>query len=130
MARGGISFDGIGAHYTTFKLKTADTIVEADEGKAVTVTANDEAGYGSSGDVLLGIIGKVEGDGYGTIQDDGYVSVEYASCAELPQLNKPVVVNGAGLVSQSTAAIVGRTNSIVSVEALATANHKVIVLLG
>lgn len=129
MTRGGIAFDGIGAHYTTYKLKTSDTFVEADEGKAVTATANEEAGYGSSGDVFLGIVERVEGDGYGSIQDAGYVTVEYASCAYLPQLQKPVVVNGAGLVSQATAAIVGRSNMIVSVEPLVTANHKLVVLL-
>ena len=130
MARGGISFDGIGAHYTTYALATADTIVEANEGKAVTITANGEAGYGDSGNVLLGAINKVDGDGYGSIQDAGYMELEYASCTALPALGAPVVVNGAGLVSQSTTAIVGRGNSIVSVEPLAMANHTVIVLLG
>jgi hypothetical protein len=130
LSRGGVLFDGIGAHYTTFKLKTSDTIVEADQGKAVTPTANGEVGYGSSGGVFLGILERVEGDGYGSVQDGGYCEVEYASCALLPQLGKPVVVNGAGLVSQATTAIVGRSNCIVSVESLATANHKVVVLLG
>jgi len=130
LARGGISFDGIGAHYTTYALATADTIVEANEGKAVTITDNGEAGYGDAGDVLLGAISKVDGDGYGSIQDAGYMELEYASCTALPALGAPVVVNGAGLVSQSTTAIVGRGNSIVSVEPLAMANHTVIVLLG
>ncbi len=127
MARGGISFEGIGAHYTTYKLKAADNITESDEGKAMTVTANDEAGYGSSGDVFLGIVAKVEGDGYGSIQDAGYVEVGYVSAVYPPQLQAAVVVNGAGLVSQSGAAVNGRGNSIVSVD---TTNHKVIVLLG
>ena len=130
MTRGGVLFDGIGAHYTTFKLKVADTIVEADQGKAVTPTATDEVGYGSSGDIFLGILERVEGDGYGSIQDDGYCTAEYASCSYLPQVGKPVIVNGAGLVSQATTAIVGRSNCIVSVESLTTANHKLVTLLG
>jgi len=127
LARGGILFDGIGAHYTTYKLKAADTIVVADEGKAVTVTGNGEAGYGSSGNVFLGVIARVEGDGYGSIQDAGYVEVGYVSAAYPPQLQAAVVVNGAGLVSQAGAAVNGRGNSIVSVD---TTNQKVIVLLG
>jgi len=127
LARGGVDFEGIGAHYTTYALKTSDNFTQSDEGKAVTITGNGEAGYGNSGDVFLGIVSRVEADSYGSIQDAGYVEVGYVSAAYPPQLQAAVVVNGAGLVSQSGAAVNGRGNSIVSVD---TTNQKVIVLLG
>jgi hypothetical protein len=127
MSRGGVDFTDIHAEYTTYKLNTADAIVEADEGKAVTNTGNGEAGYGTLGDPLLGVLSRVEADGYGSVQDEGYVTVTYASAAIPPAVGKPVVVNGAGLVSQATAAIVGRSNCIVSVD---TTNSQVVVLLG
>lgn len=127
MTRGGVSFEGIHAQYTTYKLKAADSITQDDEGKAVTLTGNGEVGYGNAGDPLLGVLERVEADDYASVQDEGYVTVEYASAAAAPQVGKPVVVNGAGLVSQATEAIVGRSNTIVSVD---TTNRKVVVLLG
>lgn len=127
MSRGGISFEGIHAQYTTYALKASDNITQDDEGKAITVTGNGEVGYGSAGDPLLGILSRVEADNFGSVQDEGYITVEYASAAAAPEVGKPVVVNGAGLVSQATAAIVGRSNTIVSVD---TTNRQVVVLLG
>lgn len=127
MARGGVSFDGIGAHYTTFKLKATDALTQSDEEKAVTITGNGEAGLGSSGDVFLGVLTRVEADNYGSIQDAGYVEVGYTSGQAAPALKSCVVVTGAGLVSQTSAALAGRQNMVVSQD---TTNRKVVVLLG
>jgi hypothetical protein len=127
LARGGVDFEGIGAHFSTYALKTSDSFTRSDEGKAVTITGNKEAGYGSAGDVFIGVVARVEGDGCGSIQDGGYVEVGYVSAAYPPQLQKAVVVNGAGLVSQSASAVNGKGNSIVSVD---VTKQKVIVLLG
>lgn len=125
MTRGGISFDGIGEHYTTYLLKSADNFTQDDEGKAVTITGNGEVGYGSAGDVLIGALLRVEADGVGSVQDRGYIEVGYVSAA--PALKSCVVVNGSGLVSQAPADFVGKGNTVVSVD---TTNQKVVVLLG
>lgn len=124
--RGGVSFEGIGAKYATYKLKTADNFTQDDEGKAVTVTGNGEVGYGNAGDVFLGTLLRVEADGIGSVQYAGYCEVGYPS-GQQPALGAAVVVNGNGLVSQAPADFAGKGNTVVSVD---TTNQKVVVLLG
>jgi hypothetical protein len=127
MGRGGISFEGIGAQYTTYKLKATDNFTQDDEGKAVTITGSQEVGYGNEGNPLLGVVLRVEADGYGSIQDAGYAEVEYASGQSAPALGSAVVVTGDGLVSQAASTYSGRMNIVVSQD---TTNRKVFVLLG
>lgn len=126
MARGGVSFEGIKFHNTTYRLKTADTLTAADVGKALTVTATQEAGLGSAGDVLLGRLEIVGVDGLGSIQDGGYAQFDYPS-GQAPALKSCVVVNGAGLVSQAGAGFVGKGNIVVELD---TTNRKCFVFLG
>jgi hypothetical protein len=68
----------------------------AEEGDAVTMTAHGTAGRGSTGNPLLGMLQKTEGDQRGTVVHEGVVTVRAATtiAAGLQTLN----VNGAGAV--------------------------------
>lgn len=98
--RGGVSFKGIGVQTATVKLKTG--IVAADEGKAVTLTADSEVGIGTTGDVLVGKLIKVEGDGFGTIECKGFLQVPYKT-GVVPTVGAEVVVDGEGHVKDVAA---------------------------
>ncbi len=110
MARGGVEFEGIGAAYATFKaadaIKTAVTAsgVGYIEGKAVTITGNDEVGFGANGAPLLGKALKYEGDGYLSVQYKGYTVLPGVS-GSLPTAGNFLVVDGAGAVKASTGAV-------------------------
>lgn len=111
MARGGISFLGIGAQNVTVKANddvkaivaagTADDAV----GLAVTVTGNEEAGLGVAGDPLFGQIVHYEGDGHMTVQYAGFAEFNGVS-GSLPTAGTDfvVVVDGEGAVMASTGA--------------------------
>lgn len=107
MARG-LGFSGINAHYTSFKLSSATKAIAvasgaaAVEGKAVTITGNQEVGFGSNGNEFFGIIEKYEDDGYVTVQDQGYREDVPAVSGSVPTYGKrTLVVNGAGEVKSS-----------------------------
>lgn len=99
--RGGVSFRGVGVKTATVKL--AAGIVVADEGKAVTFTANDTVGLGAANGIFAGKLIKVEGDGYGTIEYGGFIEVPYLGGATPvpPTVGKQVVVDGAGNVKNA-----------------------------
>ena len=132
MARGGLSFEGIGAQYATYEaddtLKTSITAsgVSFVEGKAVVLTDNKKVGMGSNGGQLHGKALKYEGDGMLGVQFRGYAYFPQVSgSAPTPGTHRVAVVNGAGAVLASTGAV-GR-NEIVGVE---SSTEEVIVLLG
>ena len=93
-------------------------------GKAVTITAGAEAGYGSAGDKLLGKINQYEFDEYMTVQDAGYTVFEGVS-GSLPNPGDFVVVNGSGAVIPSTGAV-GPAKAI----AVDATTFEVMVLIG
>jgi hypothetical protein len=93
MARGGVSFRDPDVKSFTFKLATG--ITANDEGKAVAVADEQTAGLGNNGDMLLGKLSKVEGDGYGTVDIAGILYLSYAAAA-VPTVGSAVVVDGAG----------------------------------
>lgn len=107
MARG-LGFFGINAHYTTFKLSAETKAIAvasgaaAIEGKAVTITGNQEVGFGSNGNEFFGIIDKYEDDGYVTVQDQGYRENVPAVSGSVPTYGqRTLVVDGSGAVKAS-----------------------------
>jgi hypothetical protein len=107
MARG-LSFHGLGAHYSTFKLSAATKAVAvasgaaAVENKAVTLTGNEEVGFGSNGNAFFGVLTKYEDDGYATVQDAGYFEDLPAVSGAVPTAGTmTLVVDGSGAVKAS-----------------------------
>lgn len=129
MARGGLDFVGIDFSAVTMKANTAmvsmATIsgVAAVEGKAVTITANGEVGFGVNGNKLFGRVDKYESDGYVTVQHRGYAELPGVS-GSLPVAGDFLVVDGAGAVKASAGAV-GPAKAV-SVD---STTNKVIVLI-
>ena len=101
MARGGISFDGIGAAQTTYKAGSAlvSAVIANDrdyvKNMAVTISGAATADFGSDGDALLGFVDVYENDKHVGVQDRGYrVDVPAVSAA----VGQIAVVNGTGKV--------------------------------
>lgn len=110
MARGGISFAGIGAQYATYKagdgIKALVASGNRDDvvGLAVVRSKNGTVDLGTDGDTIFGFIDVYEDDGHCTVQFRGYredvpISEEATDTATL---NKVVAVNGAGAVKDSS----------------------------
>lgn len=101
MARGGISFEGIGARQTSYNAGSAiKTLVEANDrdyavDMAVTISGAATADFGTDGDLLLGFVDVFENDGHVSVQDRGYRVTVPAISATVGQL---AVVDGAGKV--------------------------------
>lgn len=101
MARGGISFDGIGAHQTTFKAGTAlKAVVVANDrdfvvNMAVAISGAATADFGTNSDALLGFVDVFENDGFVGVQDRGYRVGVPAVSASVGQI---AVVDGTGNV--------------------------------
>ncbi len=134
MARGGLSFDGIGYHGTTYKadndVKAVVTVsgIAGVLGKAVTITGHQTAGFGNEGDPLLGAINQYETDGYMTVQDAGYHEFPGVSGSiPTPGTHIIPVVDGNGAVKAS----VGATGKSMIVGADSSAGvNTVLVLIG
>jgi hypothetical protein len=133
MARGGISFLGIGAQNVTVKtnsdIKNIVASGNADDvvGLAVTITGNGEAGLGAAGDPLFGQIVHYENDGYMTVQYAGFAEFNGVS-GSLPTAGTDfvVVVDGEGAVMASSGAT--GPSKVISVGEAATG--PVVVLIG
>jgi hypothetical protein len=117
MSRSGLSFLGIDAKHVTVKPHSgivsavAAANAAAVEGKAVTITGNGEAGYGSAGDALFGKITKYEDSAAMTVQYGGFAELTGISAA-LPTAGDYVVVDGSGAVSASATATNARVISV------------------
>ncbi len=78
MARGGLSFAGIGARNATFKAGTGikDLVADADRdavvGLAVILSGENEVDLGTDGDVVYGFIDVYEDDGHCGVQYRGF----------------------------------------------------------
>ena len=97
-------FMGLDFHATTYSLNSGITAA-TDEGKLLTITDIGEAGVGSSGDNVLGVLAQYESDGYGSVQDGGYKEITFVhdvTTANEVTVGKFVQVNGAGLGALST----------------------------
>ena len=120
-----VKFEEIGAAHTTYINNPTNPLTINDINKAVVLVTDKTVGLGWDGADIIGILKRVEDDGYVTVQDEGYK--EEVPYAVEPAIGDRVVSDGAGKVKPagSTSAI-GR-HSVVSKD---TANQKVILKLG
>lgn len=101
MARGGVSFEGIGARQTTYNAGDAiKALVKANDrdyvaNMALAISGAATADFGADGDPLLGFVDVYEYDGHIGVQDRGYRVGVPISNATVGQL---AVVNGSGKV--------------------------------
>ena len=117
-------FDGIDRHFTSYSGKTYSSLAVND---AVTNTGSKEVGWGSAANSLTGkIVHKDEDSLVVTVQDQGYIEVDYAGTT--PAINDRVVVDGAGNVITSSVGFTGGRPKIVDIATFAT-DGKVVVLL-
>ncbi len=106
MARGGISFQGIGAKYVTVKAAGSISAVALASGlayldnKAVTCEGDGLYGFGNAGDPIRGIIDKYEADHHVTIQFAGFRENIPGVSGALPTANEHLAVDGSGAVSE------------------------------
>ncbi|MBA1335836.1 MAG: hypothetical protein HPY66_1654 [Firmicutes bacterium] len=109
MSRSGHSHQGNGVQFDTFDAHSGIVSAVASggaasvKGKAVTITGNDEYGYGSAGDPLRGVILHYEDEDCMTVQYRGYAELDGVSGA-LPTAGNYLVVDGAGAVSATATA--------------------------
>lgn len=106
MARGGISFQGIGAKYVTVKAAGSVSAVVLASGlasvidKAVTCEGDGLYGFGNAGDPIRGIIDQYEADHHMTVQFAGFRENIPGVSGALPSATSATIaVNGAGAVS-------------------------------
>lgn len=119
-----LGYDGIDRHFTSYSGKTFSSLVLGD---AVTNTGSKEIGWGSTTNSLTGkIVHKDEDNLVVTVQDQGYIEVDYAGTA--PAINDRVVVDGAGNVITSAVGYTGGRPKIIDIATFAT-DGKVVVLL-
>jgi hypothetical protein len=97
------------------------SLTSADVGKAVTMVGNNEVGLGVSGDLFVGVLGRVEKDGTCRVECYGNVTVPYSGTIAV---GNKVVVDGNGNVKDAGTSVSGRgfvsvvdsTNTKVQVE--------------
>lgn len=101
MARGGISFEGIGVQQATFKAgESLKTLVEEHDrdyviGMPVVVTGNGTVDLGSNGAAAFGIIDVYENDDHVGVTFRGFVE-DVPIVKSSTTLNGIVAVNGSG----------------------------------
>lgn len=107
MARGGLGFDRIGAHYTTYQAGPNVSAVAVVSGVAyvlasacvVALSGDGQADFGSAGDPILGIVDQYESDHYITVQDRGYREDIPGISGLMPSAKDFLCVDGEGRVS-------------------------------
>lgn len=110
MARGGISFAGIGAQQATFKAgANLKALVDDNDrdyvvGMPVVISGAGEVDLGNDGDTIFGFVDVYEDDGHVGVQFRGFreeivISTEETHTATV---GKVVAVNGAGEVKDSS----------------------------
>lgn len=122
--RANVRFSNVNRHYTAVQFDSSVNLpsitngnnlsVSTDQNAVVTQVgtatyANDNGsilvGKGSSGDPIYGQIVRVDPDGFGSVQDQGYIEALCDSTVSpTPAVNDLCAVNGAGKVIRSTAA--------------------------
>lgn len=124
MARGGISFDGIGYRGATFKAGSGiKALVAAANrnvvvGMPVVISGAGEVDLGSDGDTVFGFIDVYEDDGHCTVQVDGFrTDVPIGTVA--PTVGKLAAVDGTGKAKDSSSTAKLRTPVFVEVDATA-----------
>lgn len=106
MARGGISFDGIGFRGATFKAGAGiKALVEADNrdavvGVPVVISEDQTVDLGTDGDTVFGFVDVYEMDEHVTVQVGGF-RTEVPINAVAPTVGKIAAVDGAGKIKDS-----------------------------
>ena len=128
MARGGIDHEGIGKLGMTYKADATLAAAVAAAGgigttagratvigKAVTWSASPfEAGFGSAGDPVLGVVESYDYDNCMTVLTRGYAYAPGVS-GSLPNHGNVLVVDGSGAVLASTGAVgVSRADAVMT----------------
>jgi len=97
--------NGIGALYATFTIHQTggeDDLTPEDAGKAVALSAGNEAGLGTDGGAVLGRLEAVR-NGLATVQVRGVARLEVNTGKTAPAAGDGVVLDGAGKVYQAPA---------------------------
>lgn len=124
MARGGISFDGIGVQFATFKagagIKALVTAANRDAvvNLPVVISATGTVDVGVDGDTVFGFVDVYETDGYCTVQFAGF-RTDIPTATVAPTVGKIAAVDGAGKVKDSGTTAKLRNPIFVEVDATA-----------
>lgn len=106
MARGGLSFDGIGNQQVTMLAGTKlKALVEADNrdsvvGLPIVVSGNDEVDLGTDKDTIFGFIDAYENDGYVSVQYRGFRE-DVVTVGATSAVGKCVATDASGKVKAS-----------------------------
>lgn len=106
MARGGISFEGIGFRGVTFKagagIKALVAAADRDAvvGIPVVISGAQTVDLGTDGDTVFGFIDVYEDDGHVTVQVDGF-RTDVPIGAVAPTIGKIAAVDGTGKIKDS-----------------------------
>lgn len=106
MARGGLSFDGIGAQQVTMLAGTALKALVVTDGKdsvvglPVVVSGNGEVDLGADKDAVFGFVDVYENDGYVSVQFRGFREL-ITTTAAAATVGTGVVTDGKGKVKNT-----------------------------
>ncbi|MSU01940.1 hypothetical protein [Tissierella pigra] len=124
MARGGISFEGIGFRGVTFKagagIKALVSAANRDVvvGVPVVVSGAQTVDLGTDGDTVFGFIDVYEDDGHVTVQVDGF-RTDVPIGAIAPTVGKIAAVDGTGKIKDSGTTAKLRNPIVVEVDTIA-----------
>lgn len=120
MARGGVSFEGIGFRGVTFKagagIKALVVAANRDAvvGVPVVISGAQTVDLGTDGDAVFGFIDVYESDGHVTVQIDGFrTDVPIGTVA--PTVGKIAAVDGTGKIKDSSTTAKLRTPVVIEV---------------
>lgn len=124
MARGGVSYEGIGAQQATFvagtKLKglvatgNRDSVV----GMPVIVSGNGEVDLGADKDTIFGFVDVYEDDGYVGVQFRGFRE-DVVTVGATPAVGKSVATDASGKVKASDSLEKVRAPIFISIDSVA-----------
>lgn len=121
MARGGISFEGIGFQAATFKagagIKALVAAANRDAvvGIPVVISGAGEVDLGADGDAIFGFVDVYEDDGHCTVQFRGF-RTDVPVGATAPTVGKIAAVDGDGAIKDSSTTAKLRNPVVVEVD--------------
>lgn len=108
-----VQFEELLAHHSTYLNDPNTALTVSDIGKAVCLIDDKTVGFLHDGADVVGVLKKVESDGYVGVQDAGYKEdVPYSS---LPVVGDRIVSNGAGSVKPAASNAPVGSHKVVSV---------------
>ena len=124
MARGGLSFEGIGFRGVPFKagagIKALVAAADRDAvvGIPVVISGAQTVDLGTDGDTVFGFIDVYEDDGHVTVQVDGF-RTDVPIGAIAPTIGKIAAVDGTGKIKDSGTTAKLRSPIVVEVDTVA-----------